>query len=421
MAADSLHYRRRLVDPLLDQLLTQLPGITVRGPRASGKTTTLERRAATTIRLDAAAQAAAFVADPDAALRGLGEPVLLDEWQEVPGVFGAARRAIDDDPRPNRFYLTGSVLAEDENEVYPGTGRLHPLSMYPMTLREQLGNTDGSTLFDRLANGDPLLDPEQAPDLRGYIELALQGGFPMAALRLSGRPRQDWLEGYLDTLLTHDVEQIEDEPTKRGPKRDRDQLRKYFEAWCLSSGRVTSHKRIYDSVPVAKVTAEAYQRLLARLLVIEEVPAWASNRFKRLVRQVKRYVVDPSLLAAALRLDADGVLADSDLLGGVIDTFVAAQLRPELTVSATRPRLYHLRSEGGRQEIDLLAELAGEKLIGIEIKAGAAPGRRDARHLARLRDEVGDRFIQGVVFHTGPRVYPLEGKIVAAPIACLWN
>jgi hypothetical protein len=47
--------------------------------------------------------------------------VLLDEWQEVPGVFGAARRAVDDNPGSDRFYLTASVRAEYENEVWPGT------------------------------------------------------------------------------------------------------------------------------------------------------------------------------------------------------------------------------------------------------------------------------------------------------------
>jgi predicted AAA+ superfamily ATPase len=110
-------YRLRLVDPLLDELFEQVSAVMITGPRASGKTTMATRRATTIVQLNAEAQAAAFAADPDAALRGLPEPVLLDEWQQVPGVFGAARRAVDDDPRPDRFYLTGSVRAEHDNEV----------------------------------------------------------------------------------------------------------------------------------------------------------------------------------------------------------------------------------------------------------------------------------------------------------------
>lgn len=122
-----------------------------------------------------------------------------------------------------------------------------------------------------------------------------------------------------------------------------------------------------------------------------------------------------------MRIDAQGVLSDGDLLGRVLDAFVAAQLRPELAVSASRPRLYHLRTEGGRREVDLVAELAGRRVIGIEIKAAAAPTARDARHLVWMRDELGDRFVAGVVLHTGPRLYELADKIVAAPICTLWG
>ena len=139
-------YVRRLLDGELDELLEQLPALMIVGPRAAGKTTTMRRRAKSVVKLDEPAQAAAFQADADAALRGLDEPVLLDEWQAVPEVFGATRRAVNEDDRPNRFYLTGSVRAELENEAYPGTGRVQRLRMYPLSVREQVGNLSGETL-----------------------------------------------------------------------------------------------------------------------------------------------------------------------------------------------------------------------------------------------------------------------------------
>jgi hypothetical protein len=414
-----IRYRERLVDPLLDDLLTELPALLVVGPRAAGKTTTIGRRARTIIELNAEAQAAAFRADPDAALHGLEEPVLLDEWQEVPAVFGAVRRAVDAEPRASRFFLTGSARAELDAETWPGTGRLIRLPMYPMTIREQLGHVTGPTFFDRLAAGDHLTAPADPPDLRGYIDLALTSGFPVPALHLTGRRRQLALESYLDQLLTHDVERLEDSPTR---KRDTQRLRRYFEAYALNSGGVLDHRTIYDAAQINRITANAYEELLASLFVVERVAAWSSNRLKRLVRQPKRYVIDAALIAAALRLDAHGIIFDGDLLGRVLDTFVAQQLRPELAVSSTRPRLFHLRTAQGRHEVDLFAELGGQRLIAIQIKATAAPDARDdAKHLVWLRDELGDRFVAGVVFHTGPRVYELTDKIVAAPISALWG
>ena len=62
----------------------------------------------------------AFRAGPDAALRDLAEPVLLDEWQVVPDVIGAVKRAVDDDPRPGRFIVTGSVRGDLEGDPGPG-------------------------------------------------------------------------------------------------------------------------------------------------------------------------------------------------------------------------------------------------------------------------------------------------------------
>jgi hypothetical protein len=411
-------YTTRLVDAFLDELMAQLPALLVIGPRAVGKTTTVGRRARTIVRLDREAEAAAFAADPDSALRGLSEPVLLDEWQNVPGVLGAVRRAVESDPRPNRFFVTGSVHAELEHEVWPGTGRLVRLAIHPMTIREQLGDSEGSTFFDKVAGGEALRVPADTPDLRGYVELALRGGYPMAALRLAGRARQAWLESYIDDLLSHDVEQLEQPATR---KRDSQRLRRYFEAYALNSAGIADHKTIYDAAQVNKATAGVYEALLTDLLIIEQIPAWTSNRLKRLVRQPKRYVIDPALIASALRVDEQGVVRDGDLLGRILDTFVAAQLRPELAVSATRPRLHHVRTEQGRREIDLVAELAGERLIAIEIKADAAPTREHGKHLLWLRNELGGRFVAGVVFHTGPRVYELDDKIVAAPISTLWG
>jgi predicted AAA+ superfamily ATPase len=132
-------------------------------------------------------------------------------------------------------------------------------------------------------------------------------------------------------------------------------------------------------------------------------------------------VIDAALLATALRIDADGVLRDGNVLGRLLETFVAAQIRPEVIVSESGARLHHLRTEGGRHEVDLIAELGGDRLIGIEVKANAAPGARDADHLAWLRDKLGDRFVAGVLLHTGPRVYALGEKLTAAPISVLWG
>ncbi len=404
-------YLPRHIDGLLSELLAELPAVLIVGPRATGKTTTAARHGAALVRLDRAAEAAAFRADADVALASFDEPVVLDEWQEVPGVLGAVKRAVDRDPRPGRFVLTGSVRADIEAQTWPGTGRVVRVAMFPMTVAER-GERSTSPLVDRIVDGDALEAAAPGTDLAGYIDLALQGGFP-EMLALSEQGRRRWVDGYIDQLLTRDVALVD-----RG--RDPARLRRYLEAYALSSAGLAEDKTLYDAAGIDRRTALAYEALLVNLQVVESIPAWTSNRLKRLTLSPKRYLIDPALLAGIIGVTQTAVLRDGDLLGRLLDTFVAAQLRPETQVARHRARLYHLRQEQGRHEIDLLVELGAERVIGIEVKADSAPDASSAKHLSWLRDELGDRFVGGVLLHTGPAAFSLGDRITAAPISTLW-
>jgi len=383
------------------------------GPRAAGKTTTAARRAATVVRLDRPAEAGAFLADPDAALQNLPEPVLLDEWQEVPGIVGAVKRTVDTDSRPGRFIITGSVRGDIAGETWPGTGRLVRITLHGMSMREQTGRADGPAFFDRIVEGESIGRPSAPPDLRGYVELALQGGFP-AAIIGPDRLRERWLESYVEQLITRDAVEV-------GGIRDPARLRRYIQAYALNSAGTVSDTTLFEAAGLDRKTAQGYERLLTDLFIVEPLPAWRTNRLQRLTHGPKRYLVDPSLMGAILRADSDTVMRDTDLIGRLIDSFVVSQLRAELEVSESRPRLYHLREQQGRREVDLLSEIRGGRIVACEIKGSASPGASDARHLTWLRDQLGDRFVAGIVFHTGPATYALGERITALPICTLWG
>lgn len=100
--------------------------------------------------------------------------------------------------------------------------------------------------------------------------------------------------------------------------------------------------------------------------------------------------------------------------------FVIAQLRPEVALGAYRAGRYHLRTEGAREEIDVV-ELPGRKLLGIEVKASATPEASDARHLRWLQARSPERFVAGAVVHTGPDVIEFDEKILAVPICAFWG
>lgn len=406
-------YRRRLLDSLLDELLAELPAVLVVGPRASGKTTTALQRSGSVVRLDVPGQAAAFRADPDAVLRSMAEPVLLDEWQAAPETFPAVKRAIDAGAGPGRFILTGSAYGDLEGVTAAGTGRIVRLRLLGMTVREQVGQVTGEPLIDRLARREEVSVPGEPLDLRDYLDLALRSGFP-EALEISGaRARQRWLEGYVDQIITRD-------PTGTVGARNPTLLLRYLEAYALHSAGIVEAKSIYETAGVDKRTAASYESVLENVFVVESLPGWRTNRVKRLSQMPKRYILDAGLMAAILRVDITAILHDEKLLGRVIDTFVASQLRGEIEVCATRPRLYHLRDTDNRREVDIVAELSGERILAFEVKASSVATASDARHLAWMRDQLGDRFIRGVVFHTGPHAFPLGDRITALPVSAIW-
>ncbi|MCL2782118.1 MAG: DUF4143 domain-containing protein [Actinomycetia bacterium] len=410
-----LDYKARLVDNVLAQALAGLPAVMVTGLRACGKTTTARRHVAQVVRLDRPAEAFAFQADPDAALAQASEPVLFDEWQQAPGVLGAVKRALDDDAfAPGRFVLTGSALPANDETGWLGTGRVVDVRMDPLGRREIEGRVGGRLFLDRVLRGS--LAEFAAPEsttLTAYVDWALQGGFPEAALAVAPTHRRWWAAGYVERLITHDVRELTG-------ARDADALRRYLTALAVNTAGVVQNKTLYEVADIAAATARAYDQLLRNLFVLDVVPAWRSNRLARLIDTPKRFLTDASLVAALLDLTVASVFADGDLLGRILETFVMAQLRPETVASDHRPRLYHLRDKDARHEIDIVVEYGADKVAGIEVKAAAAPGPSDFRHLRWLRDRLGDRFIRGVLLHTGPVPVQVDERIIAAPISTIW-
>lgn len=408
-------YLPRLVDALLHEMLAAHPAILVTGPRGCGKTTSVARLARTIVRLDDPDQADVFKVSPDAALRAFTDfPVLLDEWQMAPELLGAVKRAVDVQAGPGRFILSGSVEAQVGAATVAGTGRLVELAMTPLTVREQQRGQSRDPFLARLAAGDDLTPTggSDMPDLLDYVELALAGGFPEPLLRLDAAGRRRWNRSYISLLLGRDLRSW-------GFDADAPRLNRYMQAYAAVSGSVTDHATIYRAADTTKVTGDRYERLLEALYLAEAIPPWRTNRLKRLVQQPKRVLADTGLWGVLVEADSRDVIANSGLLGRLIETFVINQLRAERPLLEGRP-LFHLRTEGGRREVDVFAQVGYERFVALEIKAGGSVTRGDARHLLWLRDELGNAFVRGAVLHTGRNTFELDDRILAVPICAIW-
>lgn len=412
-------YQKRINDEEIASIFAGLPAVMLVGPRASGKTTTARQYAQTVVRLDREAEAAPFRADPDSVLRTLKPPVLLDEWQLVPEVLASVKRAIDDAPQgaQGKYLLTGSVRAELLEATWAATGRVVRLTQWGLCERELAGTLAQASFFDRILDDgvEAFMQPASSPlQLAEYIDLALRGGFPDLALQPNEAVRRRWLAAYLEQLLLRDAQLLALQP-------DPALLRRYLVACAANTAGVPTHKTLYDAAGVSRVTAQGYDTLLELLFVTEQLPAWHHNRLSRLTKTPKRLLTEPAMMGPLLGINSAQVLRNGELLGRLLESFVASQLRPEIQASQSEVRLHHFRDQNGRHEVDFVAEYASGQALAIEVKATAAPKPRDAQHLAWLMEQLPDIVLAGIVFHTGPRPFRLGERLYALPIAALWQ
>jgi len=172
-------------------------------------------------------------------------------------------------------------------------------------------------------------------DIGDYVDLALVSGYPQAALTLQGLGRAAWLSSYVDQLVLRDVAAL----GTRNPSL----LRRYVEALALNTAGVVTQATLLHASGINRATAATYEHDLSRTFALDIVQPRHSNRFNRLVKLPKRYLTDAALVAAVLGLNRSTLLGDGDLLGRMVDTFVAAQRCIQAGLGMPPLRLRHLR------------------------------------------------------------------------------
>ena len=291
-------------------------------------------------------------------------------------------------------------------------GRIERFELWPFSQGELAGSRE--TFLDLLLDAAV---PSHSSSLtkRDYLTLASAGGYPEVVRRAPDR-RAGWFDAYVETVVEREASAISASPrTGELPRLVR-----------LVAARQAAVLNVADLARDARLperTVHRYLDVLEAVFLVRRIPAWSPNLAQREVRAPKIVVTDPGLAVALRGLDVDALVRPEvahGADGAVLEGFVLTELIRQLGWSRHRARLLHYRD---RQlaEIDVVVETADGRVAGIEVKAGADIDRRDVRHLAKLRDRLGARFIAGVVLNSGPTALPLGDRLVAVPISALWN
>ena len=394
-------YKPRFIESKLKQALDSFPVVSLEGARASGKTTTARTLAKSVIELPKDLDA--LKVNPERTLAGLEPPVLIDEWQLAgTDLLWTIKGIVDRDPAPGRFLLTGSVEPATYGETYPLTGRALTLTMRPMTVRELKGEANRETLLGSLLNGKTP-EPTAGKPTTFQTEDLFRTGFPAA----SDLPDPAmFLEAYAATVAQRSGDE----------GRDATRFLRTLQVLATLSAQAVPDQRIWDAADINKATWKSYQDLMARTYMSADLPAFTSNRLKRLTEYPKRFLADTALALALSGLTPAGLDADPTTLGRYLESYAVAQLRTP--VDLLGGRLCHLRTDAAGREVDIIADFPGG-IVAIEVKAAARPEPIDAKHLRWLRDSIGERFLAGLVVHTGGDVRELDERIWAVPVTLL--
>lgn len=410
----------RNILPRLEEALADTPVVTLQGARQTGKSTLAElvsrAHGGQVFTMDDAEHRSAATTDPTAFVRSLGSGlVVIDEVQRCPELILPIKVSVDRDRRPGRFLLTGSAdLLRVPGAEDSLAGRAETVPLWPLSQGEFDGRTDD--LVARLLDTDrSLLRSWVTRTTRSdVIQRLCAGGFPEAAQREHQRRRAAWLDDFVARLVRRDAPAV----TAASPA----QLHAALKLIAANQAGEMTQARFARDLGVAQSTAKAYFERLEALFLVTAVPPWSRNLTARQVNRPKTLVSDSGLATRLAGLAPDDLLSPTGVnhLGGLLEGFVASELLRQRTWSRVDFSVHHYRESGGN-EVDLVISLMGDATIGIEVKATSAPTQQHATGLTRFADRVGDAFAMGVVLHLGKRSWALTDRVVALPVAALWE
>jgi predicted AAA+ superfamily ATPase len=407
-------YHRYLM-PNIKAALADTPVVFIMGPRQSGKTTltkTLINPEWTYITFDDQAQLALAKSDPIAFIRNMPtQQVVLDEVQKLPELFVAIKQSVDENRQPGRFLLTGSANALLLPRLSDSlAGRIEALHL--TTLSEcEICNVQPSFLTKLLAGNMPIsLDNR----IRDYLlKRLVTGAYPEPLQRRDKKRISAWYKQYINALIQRDILDLDhiDHP---------DKMSKLMQLLAYYSAKLINFSEIGSMLELGHNTVKKYISLLEQLFLLETLPAWHSNEYKRLVKTPKIHLLDTGIICALRNLTTEKLKLDPQKLGPLVETFVYSELRKQANF-IDEPLVFSHYRDKDKVEIDIIIENSEGEYIAIEVKSTATLHSKDFVALKHFQNITQKRFKMGILLYDGDHSTAFGDNLYAVPLGALWS
>ena len=341
---------------LILRMARQFPAVLVTGTRQAGKTSILRHLfpQASFLSLDLPVNAEAARTAPEQLLDQHPEPVIIDEIQYAPSLLRYIKYRIDKDRSPGRYLLTGSQLFPLMQGVSESlAGRCAVLSLYTLSRAE-------------------LLDTGTAIDETSYIFL---GGYPELHV---GTDADLWFPAYVATYLERDVRNIL-------RVVDLQDFNRFIRACALRSSQVLNYSELARDTGIAPNTARKWLGLLQTSAVVTLIETYYGNLTKRLIKSPKLVFLDTGLAVFLAGFRSEDDLFKSSLAGPIWESYVFGQILRQAGSQGASLTINYWRTANG-PEVDLVLELGGGVLVGIECKLKEHPDVGDSAGLRALEE-----------------------------------
>lgn len=364
-------YIPRLVDSELERCLSLFGAVCITGPKWCGKTWAAYN----------CCNSAILIADPkgnyqnrrlammDPALIFKSDlPQLIDEWQDVPGIWDAVRYRVDDTGKKGMYVLTGSATPNRGGFVHSGTGRIKEIHMRTMTLLER-GLSDGRVSLNGLFDRQEFSFLTEEVELIDVIDYTVHGGWP-GVRGMTSDASLEVAKGYIETLVKNDI-------SFDGVSRDSAKMLRLIRSLARNESTVATKKALkkdmlenQDDTQIADNTLDDYLSVLEKLYFTDFQQAFDPNMRSsvRVGKTPKRHLADPSLTAAAMGMNAESYINDLNSFGFLFEALCVHDLKVYATMHGGK--VMHYR-DGDGNEIDAVVEMPDGRWGAFEIKTGA--------------------------------------------------
>ena len=368
-----MKYIKRTMEKQILKASKNYPVVMVCGQRQVGKSTMLnhiKEKSRKYVSLDDRNARRLAHNDPDLFFETYGYPIIIDEFQKEPSILEKIKDIVDKlsyegEDNNGLFWLTGSQkfkMMKNITESLAGRVAVFELSSFSQA---ELNNRTQDLFVPDVEN---LKNKEYSSlTVQKLYERIFNGGMPK--VNTTNIDREKYYSDYINTYIERDIRELEQVG----------KLNEFYDFLVYMASR-TAQELHYDdiakSIGVSAPTAKAWVSILERSGIIFILRPYYNKITDRLVKTPKVYFMDTGLAAYLCRWPSYEVLANGNMDGAFLETFVVSEIvKSYYNNGKPVNNLYYYR-DIDKKEIDLLV-VTTESIYPIEIKKNKTPNHPD--------------------------------------------